>query len=145
MKSFTRDVSTLTYTAVVRQYITKVAQESRLFFFITFLTSYPSKSQPRFRTICARRCPRFEEADRRVRSLWRTVGIETEIIQRAPAQRIGVWVLREGWRAPGSDRSRSHVTNGRKWGSCCAGPASQKGPPIYSDQIANSPPPGASK
>ena len=43
---------------------------------------------------------RLEEADRRIRSMRRTVGIETEIIQRAPTNGVRVLVLRKGLRAP---------------------------------------------
>ncbi len=44
--------------------------------------------------------PCLEETDRRVHSLRRTIGIETEVIQRAPANGVGVLVLRKSLRAP---------------------------------------------
>ena len=62
--------------------------------------------------------PRFEEADGRIRSLRRIAGIETEVIQSAPTQRIRVLVLREGLRAPaqsigGLTRSPGNVAKSR--------------------------------
>src|SRR5205814_242700 len=42
----------------------------------------------------------LEKANRRIRSLRRMVGIESEIIQRSPTQRVRVLVLRKGLRAP---------------------------------------------
>ena len=43
----------------------------------------------------------LEEAERRIRTLGWSVGIEPEIVQRAPADRIRVLVLRESFRVPG--------------------------------------------
>jgi hypothetical protein len=40
--------------------------------------------------------PAFEEADRRIRSNRRRGGIESEIIQCAPANRVGVRILCKG-------------------------------------------------
>lgn len=42
----------------------------------------------------------LEETDGRVHSLRRAIRIETEIIQRAPANRVGILVLRKSLRAP---------------------------------------------
>ena len=44
--------------------------------------------------------PCLEEADRRICSHGRTVGIETEIIQSPPTQRVRILVLLKGLRAP---------------------------------------------
>ena len=43
----------------------------------------------------------FEEADCRIGVLWRLIGIEPEVIQRAEANRVGVLILRESFRVPG--------------------------------------------
>ena len=46
------------------------------------------------------RLARFEKADRRICSLWWTVGIETEIIQGTKTNRVRVRVLRKGLGTP---------------------------------------------
>ena len=42
----------------------------------------------------------LKEADRCIGSLWRLIAIEPEVIQRAPANRVRVLVLRERFSAP---------------------------------------------
>ena len=44
----------------------------------------------------------LEEADRCIGLLWRLIGVEPEIIQCAPANRVGVLILRKCFRAPGN-------------------------------------------
>jgi hypothetical protein len=48
--------------------------------------------------------PGFEKANGGIRGIWRLVGIKPEVIQRAEANRVGVLILRKGFRAP-SDRA----------------------------------------
>src|SRR5438128_6520178 len=51
---------------------------------------------------------RFEETDQSKFILRRTVGIETEIIESTPAERICVWVLRKRLAAPSQRAPRYH-------------------------------------
>src|SRR5206468_8569650 len=51
---------------------------------------------------------RFQETDHSKFILRRTVGIETEIIESTPAERICVWVLRKRLAAPSQRAPRYH-------------------------------------